>query len=69
MHKNIGTTDRLIRLAIAVGLLLFAWWQSSWIALAFAIFTFYEALAGWCVMYQLLGKNSCPIDHNDHKDS
>jgi predicted anti-sigma-YlaC factor YlaD len=59
MKKNIGTADRLLRLAIAVILLLFAWWQSSWIALVFSLFTFYEALAGWCVLYQLLGKNSC----------
>ena len=61
MKKNIGTTDRLIRLAIAVLLLALAWWIDSWILLAASLFTFYEALAGWCVLYQLLGKNSCSI--------
>lgn len=64
MKKNIGTTDRLLRAFFGVLLLLFAWWQSSWIAFACALFTFYEALAGWCVMYQLLGKSSCPIDRH-----
>lgn len=62
MKKNIGTTDRIIRLLIGIALLALAWWQGSWILLAFALFTFYEALASWCVLYALFGKNSCPID-------
>lgn len=62
MNKNIGPTDRLLRAILGVLLLLFAWWQSSWIALGFAIFTFYEALASWCILYQLIGKNTCPIE-------
>lgn len=64
MKKNIGTPDRLLRLSIGIALLVFAWWQNSWIALAAAIFTFYEALAGWCILYQILGKNSCPINRD-----
>lgn len=64
MKQNIGTFDRLIRFAIGIILLIVAWWQASWIALALALFTFYEALAGWCLFYQLIGKNSCPIDRN-----
>ncbi|KIA78209.1 MULTISPECIES: YgaP family membrane protein [Parachlamydia] len=59
--KNIGTTDRLLRLSFGVVLLALAWWWSSWILLACALFCFYEALASWCVYYQLIGKNSCPI--------
>lgn len=62
MKKNIGTLDRLLRLAMAILILLYSWWQSSWIALGISIFVFYEALAGWCILYQILGKNSCPID-------
>ncbi len=56
-----------VSLLVGVFLLGFAWWQSSWIALAFALFTFYEALMGWCIVYQLLGKNSCPIDQQKKK--
>jgi hypothetical protein len=62
MKKNIGTPDRLLRLAIAIVLLFFAWYSSSWLLLAASLFTFYEAFAGWCVLYQLLGKNSCPLE-------
>ena len=42
----------------------YAYWSGSWIALAAAIFTGFEALFSWCVVYQLLGKNSCPIHRN-----
>jgi hypothetical protein len=69
MKKNIGTTDRILRLMIGIVLLALAWWQSSWLLLAFALFTFYEALASWCILYQLLGKNSCPISPHDKTDN
>ena len=62
MRKNIGTPGRILRFTFGLLLLAYAWWMGSWIALIFALFTFYEALASWCVIYQLLGKNSCPIE-------
>lgn len=62
MKKNIGTTDRVIRYLLAMLLLVYSLWSGSWIAFGFSIFVFYEALASWCVLYQFLGKNSCPID-------
>lgn len=58
--KNIDTQGRILRAALGVGLLLYAFFAHSWLALGFALFTFYEALASWCIVYQLLGKNSCP---------
>lgn len=61
MQKNIGMPDRLIRLAIALAFFVAAYWWSSWILLAVAIFTLYEAVAGWCAFYQLIGKNTCDI--------
>jgi len=64
MKQNIGTADRIFRLSLGILLLVYAWWQGSWIALALALFTFYEALAGWCLFYQLIGKNSCPINRD-----
>lgn len=65
MKKNIGLNDRIVRLIFGLLLLAFAWWKASWIALALALFTFYEALVGWCIFYQLIGKNSCPIPPKD----
>lgn len=60
MRKNIGRGDRLLRFSMGMGLLAMAWWLSSWIALGFALFTFYEALVGWCAFYQMIGRDSCP---------
>lgn len=60
MKKNIGTPGRLLRLAIAILLFIYAYWQWSWIALLFGLFVLFEAAFSWCVVYQILGKNSCP---------
>lgn len=60
MRKNIGTPDRLLRLAIALILLVLAYLRSSWILAAAGAFVLYESLAGWCILYHFLGKNSCP---------
>jgi len=67
MKKNIGTSDRLFRLSIAIILLLLAWWVKSWILLGFGLFTLYEAAASWCILYQFTGKNTCPIDQDKGK--
>jgi hypothetical protein len=61
MKSNIGKIDRLIRLAIAIFLLVYAYFQGSWIAFGFSIFTFYESWAGWCAFYKLIGRNTCPL--------
>lgn len=66
MNRNIGTRDRILRLAIALVLLGYACWYHSWLAAVVGFFTLYEAVAGWCILYQLLGKNSCPINQ-DHE--
>ncbi len=64
MRKNIGTTDRLIRLGIAVALFAYAYWKGSWIAFGFGLFTLFESIMSWCIYYQFLGKSSCPVRKN-----
>jgi hypothetical protein len=64
MKKNLGTSGRLLRLSFGLLLLIVAWAMGSWIIFALSLFTFYEAFASWCIIYQLLGKNSCPIEKN-----
>lgn len=60
-QKNIGKTDRLLRFAIGMALLVLAWLAESWILLGFSLFVFFEVFFSWCILYQLMGKNSCPI--------
>ncbi|OQW79293.1 MAG: hypothetical protein BVN35_02430 [Proteobacteria bacterium ST_bin11] len=64
MKSNIGKPDRLLRLALAVFLLVYAYQEASWVAFGFSIFTFYESWVGWCAFYQLIGRNSCPLSRD-----
>lgn len=64
MKKNIGLKDRLLRFSLALVLFGLAIWFQSWVLAIFGLFTLYEALASWCVLYQLIGKNTCPINKN-----
>jgi hypothetical protein len=61
-RKNLGPFGRLIRLALSAFLFYYAYENRSYIALGFAVFTLYEALFSWCIVYQILGINQCPID-------
>ncbi len=61
LPKNIGPAGRVLRGSIGVALLGYAYWKLSWIALIFGLFTLFEALMSWCVLYHILGKSSCPI--------
>jgi hypothetical protein len=67
MKKNIGTYDRMLRLAIAIILFALAIWYKSWILGALSLFTLYEAIAGWCILFQFLGKSTCSINTSDKK--
>ncbi len=61
MQQNIGKWDRVFRLTIAVILIVIAIVQKSLGTMLMGLFTLYEALAGWCVFYQLLGRNTCEL--------
>ena len=60
--QNIGKKDRLLRLAIGVGLLLWAI-TTTWspILIFFSGFAFFEAIFSWCGFYAALGKNTCSV--------
>jgi len=61
--NNIGKADRLLRLAIGAGLLLWAI-TTSWspILLFFSGFALFEALFSWCGFYAAIRKNTCPVE-------
>ena len=61
--RNIGTPDRLVRLAIGVGLLLWAV-LTTWspILIFFSGFALFEAVFSWCGFYAAIGKNTCPLE-------
>jgi len=59
MKKNIGSTERIIRIIAGAGILslAFAGPQSPWAYLG--IIPLATGLAGWCPPYALLGKSTC----------
>lgn len=61
--KNIGKGDRLLRLVIGVGLLIWAIMTTfSPILLFFSGFVIFEALFSWCGFYAAIGKTTCPVE-------
>lgn len=62
VHTNIGRGDRLFRLAIGAGLLLWAI-TTTWspILIFFSGFAVFEAAFSWCGFYAAIGRNTCPI--------
>lgn len=62
LQKNIGTWGRWGRFAIGLLLLWLSHVEQSFVLLFFALFAFFESLMSWCVVYQLLGINRCPIN-------
>ena len=67
LTKNIGPIGRIVRFLLAVLLLGYAYEQKSWILLLSSLFVFFESLMSWCVIYQIFGKGSCPINRKPRK--
>lgn len=61
MKPNIGTFDRLVRFVIGIILIALAIPSKSTFMALGGLFSLYEAFSSWCVFYQLLGRNTCPI--------
>jgi hypothetical protein len=61
MKQNLGLADRLLRLVLGVGFLAVGVSTGSGIAVIGGLFSIYEAVASWCVFYQLIGRNTCPL--------
>ena len=65
MKKNIGTSDRIVRLILAIALFIGIFFAGNLVVQiilgALSLFTAYEALVGWCAFYALIGKNTCPL--------
>ena len=63
LTKNVGTLDRVIRLALGVGLLslVFTGPQTAWGYLGFI--PLLTGIFGTCPFYSVLGLNTCGLKH------
>ena len=62
MNKNVGSTDRVIRVIvgvviIAAGVIYHSWWG------AIGAIPILTAIVGWCPPYAMLGINTCKKQH------
>ncbi len=73
MKRNIGSVDRVIRFftAVAIGFLYYTdtvKGNFSIAAIAVAVFLLLTSLSGFCLIYALLGINTCP-NYNQSDES
>lgn len=63
MKKNIGTTDRILRLILAIILFSVSFFVENDITkiilIVVSIIALIQAVIGWCGLYAILGKNTC----------
>lgn len=69
MIKNVGQTDKIIRIVLAIILASLDYFEVvkgafSWVLSVVAIVLLVTAFMNFCPLYKILGKSTCPIDGN-----
>lgn len=65
IKKNLGNSDRFIRVVASLTLAYAAYRASGPLAVSLGVFAavmLLTAIVGWCGLYTLLGINTCPLD-------
>jgi heme/copper-type cytochrome/quinol oxidase subunit 4 len=67
MIKNVGQTDKIVRIVLAILLAALDFFEVingafSWILSVFAIVLLVTAFMNFCPVYKLLGKSTCSVD-------
>lgn len=58
MKKNIGNTDRTLRVLLSIAIAGIGWYYKSWWGLL-AFIPLATSYIGFCPLYKVLGINSC----------
>lgn len=58
MQKNIGSADRLLRIAAGAALLIWGWTQQNWLGLI-GLVPLTTAFISWCPLYTVFGFKTC----------
>lgn len=62
MKKNVGKTDRIIRLVIGAAVIIAALVYQSWLLAILGVVALGTGLVGFCGLYKVFGISTCPID-------
>ena len=60
LRKNVGLTDRLLRLMLALLIGAAGMYYQNWLGIL-ALIPLLTALVGFCPLYTLIGINTCPF--------
>ena len=64
MTKNMGTKDRVARLILGIILIISIFFTANTsikiLLSIIAVVAILQSIIGWCGLYALLGKNTCP---------
>lgn len=58
-QKNVGTTDRVVRLVLGIALIGAGWQMMTWWMMVVGVVVLATGLIGWCGLYSLLGVSTC----------
>lgn len=60
MNKNLGTSDRIIRVVLGLAIIAGGFYYSSWFGVL-GLVPVITAAIGWCGLYSIIGISTCKI--------
>lgn len=60
MTRNVGNTDRIVRLILGIAVIVAGLAFQSWLG-ALGLILIGTAVVGFCPIYTLVGLNTCPV--------
>lgn len=66
MKKNVGSTDKILRIVIGVLIIVIGLISKSWWGLI-GLIPLATALLSWCPVYTLLGITTCKVSSEEQK--
>lgn len=64
MKKNVGKTDKVIRIIIGVLFIVAAYLWTWWLLIP-AFISIVTAFTGFCALYSLFGINTCKLENKE----
>jgi len=61
MKKNMGTTDKTIRIVIGIILIVLGVLNTAWLLVIIGLIPLITGLIGYCPLYTLLGISTCKV--------
>ncbi|MBZ0292247.1 MAG: DUF2892 domain-containing protein [Anaerolineae bacterium] len=61
MSRNVGNTDRIVRIILGIVIIVAAAYLQVWPLALVAIIPIGTALVGFCPLYRLFGLSTCPV--------